>query len=224
MKVRRTRFEEELRLLSWCHHQNIVTIHGMIKTPTNDVWMAMELLDIALDKFIARHASSPNEWADPDRKRIALGIALGVEYLHKGGILHRDLKSPNVMLTGESKRSAKLIDFGLSKDTNNAKVKSTTIRGSSSLWMAPEIGTNDDFNQATDVYALGMLMTELVFLKYPSPQALVNVSKMNDKNMWKPLIVSCTHEDPSQRLTASKVVQIIQLSRRERAKKRNKSV
>jgi hypothetical protein len=68
-------------------------------------------------------------------------IALGLEYLHGKNVLHRDLKSPNVMLTADAagERQAKLIDFGLSKDTNSAKNKSSTIQGSSSLWMAPEI-------------------------------------------------------------------------------------
>jgi hypothetical protein len=200
-KKRKDRLREEARLMNQFKHQHIVQFYGQVVTPSSELWLVMELLDKSLDKYIAELAGDQSKWPMDDRKRVAHEIALGLEYLHGKGVLHRDLKSPNVMLTA-GERQAKLIDFGLSKDTNSAKNKSSTIQGSSSLWMAPEINGNDDFSQASDVYAFGMLLTELVFLELPSGRTLLNVAKR--KIEWKDLIQQCTDEERHERPSAAK--------------------
>jgi serine/threonine protein kinase len=172
-------------------------------TPTNEVWLVMELLDQSLDRFVASLAGEQSQWPLADRKRVANEIALGLEYVH--GVLHRDLKSPNVMLTAAD-RTAKLIDFGLSKDTNSAKNKSSTIQGSSSLWMAPEINCNDDFSQASDVYAFGIVLTEIVLLELPSMSTMRKVAKLTGE--WKALIDMCTEEEPSDRPSTTRCVEM----------------
>lgn len=198
-KKRKERLREEARLMNQFKHQHIVQFYGQVVTPTNELWLVMELLDKSLEKFIAVLAGDQSKWPMDDRKRVGHEIALGLEYLHGKNVLHRDLKSPNVMLTAVE-RQAKLIDFGLSKDTNSAKNKSSTIQGSSSLWMAPEINGNDDFSQASDVYAFGIVLTEIVLLELPSMSTLRKVSKMTGE--WKALIDKCT-EEPSDRPTAA---------------------
>lgn len=176
-------------------------------TPTNGVWLVMELLDQSLDRFVASLAGEQSQWPISDRKRVAHEIALGLEYVHGYGVLHRDLKSPNVMLTGAD-RTAKLIDFGLSKDTNSAKNKSSTIQGSSSLWMAPEINSNDDFSQASDVYAFGIVLTEIVLLELPSMSTMRKVAKLTGE--WKSLIDICTEVEPSDRPSTTRCVEMLQ--------------
>jgi serine/threonine protein kinase len=202
-KKRKERLREEARLMNLFKHQHIIQFYGQVVTPANEVWLVMELLDTSLEKFIAELAGDQTKWPMADRKRSAHEIALGLEYLHDQGVLHRDLKSGNVMLTAAGaagaagERTAKLIDFGLSKDTNSVKNKSSTILGSSSLWMAPELMTNDDFSQASDVYALGVVLTEIVLLELPSMSTLRKVSKMTGE--WKALIDMCTEEKPGDR-------------------------
>jgi TPR repeat protein len=198
-KKRKERLLEEARLMKQFKHQHIVQFYGQVVTPANDLWLVMELLDKSLEKFIAELAGDHSKWPMDDRKRVGHEIALGLEYLHGKGVLHRDLKSPNVMLTAVE-RQAKLIDFGLSKDTNSAKNKSSTIQGSSSLWMAPEVNSNEDFSQASDVYALGIVLTEIVLLELPSMNTMRKVSQMTGE--WKVLIDMCTEEKPGDRARA----------------------
>lgn len=203
-KQRRARFQREAELLSSCNHQSIVRAYGVVRTPSNDLWLVTELLDVALDRFIAERASESEQWSFEERTRIACEIALGLEHLHKRGILHRDLKSANVMLS--KAREAKLIDFGLSKDANDARSKTTTSTAhSSSLWMAPEIRSNDDFCQATDVYAFGMVLTELLLVELPSTRTLLKVAK-SERGEWRTLIERCTEEEPRQRPTTTQCV------------------
>ncbi|KAG0239680.1 hypothetical protein BGW41_007563 [Actinomortierella wolfii] len=94
------------------------------------------------------------------KKRIAQDIAKGLAYIHHEGILHRDLKSANVLLT--KSMEVKLCDFGLAivKDLIEAPSANTlygTVR-----WMAPEL-LNDrpQYSAKSDVYALGMVMWEM---------------------------------------------------------------
>jgi tRNA A-37 threonylcarbamoyl transferase component Bud32 len=202
-KQRRARFQREAELLSSCNHQSIVRVYGVVRTPSNDMWLVTELLDVSLERLIAEHAASAAEvWSFEERGRIAHDIALGLEHLHRRGILHRDLKSGNVMLN--QAREAKLIDFGLSKDANDARAKTMTTAGvlSSSLWMAPEIRSNDDFCQATDIYAFGIVLAELLLLELPSTRTLVKVGK-SDRVDWRTLIEQCTEEEARLRPTST---------------------
>ncbi len=105
--------------------------------------------------------------------RLASDMAIGLSYLHQQGILHRDLKSLNVLLWREyhGEWRAKLSDFGLST------LKRSLLRGEGVVgswpWLAPEImmGTDteaeDQYSKATDVYGLGMLLYELATGKVP---------------------------------------------------------
>ncbi len=96
--------------------------------------------------------------------RIALDVAYGIKYLHDRNILHRDLNSMNVLFNKEGR--AQIGDFGL------AEVKSAMARDGSGvgtlLWMAPELlGRKATFSNASDIYALGMVLYEMLTHKTP---------------------------------------------------------
>lgn len=86
--------------------------------------------------------------------------AQGMHFLHSSGILHRNLKSRNILL--DEKWNAKVSDFGLSKfrdsfETDNAEMMNSLI------WTAPEILAEESpFNEAADVYSMGIIMWELL--------------------------------------------------------------
>ena len=90
-------------------------------------------------------------------RRIALEIAYGVNYLHSYNppILHRDLKSMNVLL--DSNYQVKLADFGNTKllDVQMTKQKGTF------QWMAPEVIKGNVYTEKSDVYSFGIIMNEL---------------------------------------------------------------
>jgi serine/threonine protein kinase len=91
---------------------------------------------------------------------IAIGVAHGMRYLHRQGIMHRDLKSPNVLLDGMG--LPKIGDFGLSRfmDSDSAEALATKGIGTPQ-WMAPEQLGGAPYGLAVDVYAFGIVLYEL---------------------------------------------------------------
>ncbi|KAF9974197.1 hypothetical protein BGZ73_002450 [Actinomortierella ambigua] len=93
------------------------------------------------------------------KTRIAQEIARGLAYIHHNGIIHRDLKSMNVLLTG--RMEVKLCDFGLATLKVRSASSTTTLRGTI-RWMAPELFVfRPTYSTKSDIYALGMVMWEM---------------------------------------------------------------
>ncbi len=101
--------------------------------------------------------------------RIALDVTYGLLHLHQANIIHRDLKTLNVLLDGELR--ARVTDFGLSKVKSETSSSSSTKKISGTLaWMAPELfNENAVATQAADIYALGMVLWALIIKPYTTP-------------------------------------------------------
>ncbi|KAM9306003.1 mitogen-activated protein kinase kinase kinase 13 [Gastrophryne carolinensis] len=91
------------------------------------------------------------------------GIASGMNYLHLHKILHRDLKSPNVLVTHTD--TVKISDFGTSKELSD---KSTKMSFAGTVaWMAPEVIRNEPVSEKVDIWSFGVLMWELLTGEIP---------------------------------------------------------
>ncbi|KAF8933058.1 kinase-like domain-containing protein [Dissophora ornata] len=96
-----------------------------------------------------------------DKKRIVVEIALGLGYLHGQGIIHRDIKAANILLTKYDE--TKLCDFGIAKVMASATCASTFIQKGSPRWMAPELKrVRPLYSALSDIFALGVVMQEMV--------------------------------------------------------------
>ena len=124
--------------------------------------------------------------------QIGLDVIYGLFQLHENGILHRDLKSHNVLLNDRLR--AKISDFGLSKIKSEIKSDKPdskdgeTSQGGTLHWMAPELFKKKPASRASDIYAYGMILWELMIRPYRIPfsglmvQALINAKLTRGEN------------------------------------------
>jgi serine/threonine protein kinase len=96
------------------------------------------------------------------RAKIATDVAYAMTFLHSKGLIHRDLKSNN-LLVGDNWK-VKVCDFGFSRRVNKGELM--TLCGTDE-WMAPEVMCGDKYDEKADVFSFGIVMTELVTRKKP---------------------------------------------------------
>ncbi|OQR91706.1 hypothetical protein ACHHYP_20174 [Achlya hypogyna] len=158
---------------------------------------------------------------------VAWVIANALADLHHEDLLHRDLKSHNVLLS--SSNYIKLADLGLAR--NDA---STMTKGVGTLyWMAPEVQTfGAKYNASADIYSFGVILTELNTLQVPYADVkMAQLEVMNgvvagtlrpslrpDCPVWlRDLATACMAHDPKQRPTAHEIVKLLQRQLKEQA-------
>ncbi|XWS16271.1 hypothetical protein CRYUN_Cryun34aG0070800 [Craigia yunnanensis] len=155
-------FRAEAQLLMIVHHRNLVSLIGYCDENGN---MAL-IYEYMENGNLRQHLSEKNKnvlkWKE--RLQIAIDAAHGLEYLHNGckpPIVHRDLKSANILLT--ESMQAKIADFGLSKIflTENASHISTCPAGTPG-YVDPEFQVSGNLNKKSDVYSFGIILFELI--------------------------------------------------------------
>ena len=160
----RARFEREAKSISQLNHPNICVLHD-IGFEEGMAYLVLELVDgETLASRLLRGRLSV-----PDVIRYGADVADALDRAHRAGIVHRDVKPGNIMIT---KSGAKLLDFGLAKDTGSAEVLNTqtqqkplTQEGSivgTLQYMAPEQLTGDATDARTDIFALGAVLYEML--------------------------------------------------------------
>ncbi len=167
------RFKREARLTGKLGHENIIEITDTGKTPTGSPYLVMEFLD--------GRSLGQTIFADgPLSPEFSIGIlayvldALAV--VHDAGVLHRDLKPDNIFLSeqgrpGKRKTVVKLLDFGISKplDTSLASgaLTQTGVIMGTPYYMAPEQVRGKELDPRADLYALGVILYEMLTTHLP---------------------------------------------------------
>jgi serine/threonine protein kinase len=164
----------EADVMAALHHPCIVSLYG-ITVNAGGCGLVMEYCSGGtLSEFLKNAA---NAMDDAMKIRMACQITSGIAYLHAHSVVHRDIKSGNMMLDAE--QHCKLIDFGLSRVRQHLTTLGvSSVKPGASIvgtlyWMAPEIIAHEDstvaipYNKATDIYALGITLWEIVARKTP---------------------------------------------------------
>ena len=154
-----TRFLREARAASALKHPNIVQVYDYGQTDGN-YYIVMELVEgTDLRSYLSSH-----DVLDVDRAIIiAHDIALGLGAAHRRGIVHRDVKPQNVLIGIDG--SIKLTDFGIVSLYKNANAERLTTSGmtlGTVQYFAPEQAQGEIVSPAADVYALGIVMYEML--------------------------------------------------------------
>jgi TolB-like protein/cytochrome c-type biogenesis protein CcmH/NrfG len=136
------------------NHPNIATIYE-INDAGPDIFISMELVEGRnVKQLLKAGRPAPQEIID-----IGIQIAEGLTAAHAKGIVHRDIKPDNVMVTGEGR--VKIMDFGVAKIRNQANLTKTGVTVGTISYMAPEQIQGGDVDQRADLWSLGVILYEL---------------------------------------------------------------
>lgn len=159
----RLRFEREARLIYSLDHPHVVKVYYYGQTPSGLPYLAMDYLK-GTDLRALLQANGPLHPALA--KRITLETLSALESAHEIGIVHRDLKPANIFLVNDGgKGHVKVLDFGFAKafddDDANDLTNAQTLVGTPA-YMAPELVHKKNVGPQADLYALGLIMAEMI--------------------------------------------------------------
>jgi hypothetical protein len=163
----RARFQREAEAASVLSSRHIVRVVDFGETPAGLSYLVMEYVDgTSLSGVLSRRGALPEMEAVTIAKQIARGLA----HAHERGIVHRDLKPDNIMMVPEEDEGpvAKLLDFGLAsvKGAGTRLTRVGQIFGTPE-YMAPEQFLGADADGRVDLYALGVILFELLTGRLP---------------------------------------------------------
>ncbi len=169
---RAERFAREVRSLAKVRHPNVVAVHECGQLPDGSLYYVMDRIEGRTLRDLIQDRATQQPFGIA--LEIAVGIARGVEALHRAGVIHRDLKPENVVLNQNGRPV--VLDLGLAVDPeSDERLTQTGALMGTPAYMAPEQidGRRDDLSPRIDVYALGLIVFEL-FTGEPAVQADVS--------------------------------------------------
>ncbi len=156
----RKRFEIEAQAAAALNHPNITTIYAIEHTD-DDVFIVMEYIE---GHELKEEAKSKKLEAEKVVE-LALQIAEGLQAAHKKGIVHRDIKSANIMVTEEGK--IKIMDFGLAKIGKGIQLTKEQSTLGTAAYMSPEQARGNEVDQRSDIWSYGVVFYEMITGQLP---------------------------------------------------------
>eukprot|EP01122_Echinamoeba_exundans_P014271 TRINITY_DN6425_c0_g1_i1.p1 TRINITY_DN6425_c0_g1~~TRINITY_DN6425_c0_g1_i1.p1 ORF type:complete len:771 (+),score=146.46 TRINITY_DN6425_c0_g1_i1:137-2449(+) len=214
-------FQRELSIMSLMHHPNLLRCYGGFADSHKDVYyLVMDRMDTDLHRALQAHPDDPeNNYyriGFGEALKMALALSRGLEHLHNCGLIHRDLKSVNMLIDRDY--NVKLCDFGLSRVVATKKGNNMTGNVGTVSWIAPEVFDNQPYDSKADIYSFGIIMWELYTKQTPFadvnafeiPRVVTRgdrppIPKEMPKDYAK-LMKQCWHAKPSKRPPAPKIV------------------
>ena len=157
------RFNKEAQAAAGLTHPNIVSIYDVgFAEQQNTYYIVMELVrGKTLKQIINEDGKLPWKWS----VNIAIQIASALETAHKNGIIHRDIKPHNIMITEDG--VAKVTDFGIAKAVSNSTITAFGTTIGSVHYFSPEHAKGGFTDAKSDLYSLGIVMYEMLTGKVP---------------------------------------------------------
>jgi len=225
------RFKQELLLARQVTHKNVVRIHDLGEID-GIKYITMSYMDGEdLSTVLKREGKLPV----PEALRILRQVASGLMAAHDAGVVHRDLKPANIMIEGGN---AVIMDFGIARSSSSV---AAVPPGASGIWrsnrlpqatqsgaivgtiayMAPEQAKGESVDQRADIYALGLIMSDMVLGRQEKERTTLEELRRRSEELPRPLravdpdipealdqiVVRCLQPDPEARFgTTSELV------------------
>ncbi|KAL2633563.1 hypothetical protein R1flu_005042 [Riccia fluitans] len=160
-----TEFVNEVEVMNNVRHRNLVMLRGCcVSGKTADGPQRLLIYDYLPNGSLHDYLSNVEKFLTwPERKKLAVGVAKGISYLHNGinpPIIHRDIKPSNILL--DENMDAQVADFGLARFKVEGLSHITTIVAGTRGYLAPEYALYGQLTVRSDVYSFGVLLLELM--------------------------------------------------------------
>jgi len=157
----RTNLRREARAASTLDHPNVGVVHGLEEMAGNHLFIVMQFYE---GETLARRLSrSPIPL--PEGLELAIQIARGLSAAHAANIVHRDVKPSNIIISKSG--VAKIVDFGLARIVASASATQTISATGTLPYMAPEQILCESVDQRSDVWALGVILVQMITGNHP---------------------------------------------------------
>ena len=202
-------FFREAKSAARLNHPNIVTVYDAGEEAGN-YYIAMEFVEgDTVKQILQRDSAIPLKAS----LLIAGQVCRALEYAHERKVVHRDIKSSNIMWTKD--KATKLMDFGLAKVLEEVKGYQTLASGTP-YYMSPEQALGKEIDHRTDIYSLGVTIYEMVtgqlpfktgdavyhHIHTPPPEAKTVVPEVSPQ--LNEIILRCMQKDPKDRYQTAK--------------------
>ncbi|MDX1618828.1 MAG: serine/threonine-protein kinase, partial [Balneolaceae bacterium] len=150
----RDRFRQEAQAAAGLNHPNIAQVYAIEETE-EELFIVMEYVEGRELKDAIKEGSLEAE----QKRETALQIAQGIRAAHRRGIVHRDIKSGNIMIDPEGR--VKIMDFGLARVQGSAQITKTGTTIGTTAYMSPEQLASNDVDARSDIWSYGVVLYEL---------------------------------------------------------------
>ena len=193
------RFEREIKIHKSLNHENIISVIDFKLDKSEKNYYVMDLADGNLNDIINEYRQENfGECMDDDTVYYYFNQILnGIEYAHKEGVIHRDLKPLNILKFGEN---LKISDFGLGKflKIDMTQLTQTKFGMGSDIYASPEQlveGNAKNADERSDIYALGQILYELITFSAP---VVINEEKLK-KSKFRYIVKKAIKYNPDDR-------------------------
>eukprot|EP00040_Diaphanoeca_grandis_P016551 m.85537 g.85537 ORF g.85537 m.85537 type:complete len:456 (-) comp25879_c0_seq1:388-1755(-) len=205
----------EIKVLGENDHPNVVRYYGSY-LKQDRLWIIMEYCGVGSVSDIMRLRRTP--MLEPQIATIFQGTLQGLTYLHNKKTIHRDIKAGNVLVNENG--VAKLADFGVAGQLSEEVAKRNTVIGTP-FWMAPEVIQESGYDQAADIWSLGITAIEMAEGKPPLSdthpmRAMFMIPSNPPPELQQPdtfsekfvnFLKRCLVKKPADRLTSSELLE-----------------